>query len=90
MIKGNTVQNNSGDGIRVWGRTRVNGNRVLNNGKAGNGDEAGIHVFGNVGAVIAENTVLNNAVLDLLDEGECGANTWRRNTFGTASAPCIQ
>ena len=47
-------------------------------GRPGNGDEAGIHVFGNVGAVIAENTVLNNAVFDLWDEGECGANTWRR------------
>jgi hypothetical protein len=90
VIVGNTVQNNQKDGIWVNGWTRVNGNRVLNNGKAGEGDEAGIHVFGNLGAVIAENTVLNNSVLDLLDEGDCGANTWRRNTFGTASASCIQ
>jgi len=43
-----------------------------------------------VGAVIAENTVLNNSVLDLLDDAECGANTWRGNVFGTASAACIQ
>jgi len=85
VIQGNTVQNNQGDGILVFDAgVRLTHNRVLNNG------ESGIHVFGNVGAIIAENTSLNNFVFDLLDDGSCGANTWRGNTFGTASAPCIQ
>jgi parallel beta-helix repeat protein len=83
VIRGNTVQNTV-DGIAVSGDgNRVNGNTALNN------DEAGIHVR-NRGNVIAENTALNNAVFDLQDDLPCGANTWRRNTFGTASAPCIQ
>ena len=83
LIHGNTVQN-AGYGITVGGSgNRVNGNRIFNNAEVGILVESG-------GNVIAENTALNSAVFDLQDDLECGANSWRRNTFGTASAPCIQ
>jgi parallel beta-helix repeat protein len=83
MIKGNAVQN-AGTGIWVGGSgIRVNGNRVSNSAEVGIRVESG-------GNVIAENTALNSATFDLQDDLACGANTWRRNTFGTASASCIQ
>jgi parallel beta-helix repeat protein len=83
VVKGNTVQN-AANGIDVVGDgNRVNGNKVFSSA------DVGIRVE-NGGNVIAENTALNNAGFDLQDDLECGANTWRRNTFGTASAPCIQ
>jgi parallel beta-helix repeat protein len=82
----NASNNTNGDGLLLF---IANGNDVRDNITNNNGDN-GIAV-GGTDNDIRHNTAQGNAAFDLQDTNtNCGGNTWKLNTFGTANQTCIQ
>jgi len=85
----NNVAHNHFDGINLdFGATE---NLIKSNTVEDNGAD-GINLdFGATHNTVDHNTALGNGDFDLEDDNfHCDANTWKSNTFGTKSDPCIQ
>ncbi|MFA0813573.1 right-handed parallel beta-helix repeat-containing protein [Microbulbifer epialgicus] len=95
-VSQNYVFGNVDDGIEFSGGSDnlVSQNIVVNNGRVGETDSAGI-IISNVGSInntIFGNIAFGNINYDLRDEfdPDCtGSNSWLANTFGTADPPCL-
>lgn len=89
VVFGNFAINDSdGSGIFDFGGS---GNSIISNTTVNNKGGPGIWLTGgSTGELVTLNRSLNNTPYDLEDDSPgCGANTWQRNTFKTASQPCI-
>jgi hypothetical protein len=81
----NTASGNTGNGISVTGTSSK-----LDTNAADTNTLAGISVSGTANSV-TKSTAQSNTGFDLEDTNPaCDSNTWRRNTFGTASQTCIK
>jgi len=85
----NASNNSNGLGILLFTAigNDVRGNTTNSNGGAGIGISAGTGTDN----AISGNTAQNNGTFDLEDDNaNCDGNTWKHNTFGSASQSCIQ
>jgi parallel beta-helix repeat protein len=85
-VIGNNFSSNGDEGVDVTG----NKNKVVGNTVNGNGTD-GIDVDDSAKKnKILSNNVQGNAAVDLqASGGSCKANKWKKNTFGTRSADCL-
>ncbi len=92
-LTSNEAIENHDDGFDVQGGTLQTA--LLRNKSFHNGG-SGIEVDGQQHKLVSNETLDNNQgnypdAFDLADENpNCGTNTWKDNTFGTANQPCIQ
>jgi parallel beta-helix repeat protein len=89
----NLALNNGQDGFQISGKHH----KVLENEAKNNAhDGIQVHEANNIkliGNVVLDNNQANypTILFDLKDlTPNCDTNTWKKNTFGTASQPCIQ
>jgi parallel beta-helix repeat protein len=85
VLSGNTATGNGIWGFEVYGDyTHLKKNQASKN-------QHGIFSgLGTTNNVFTSNTAKDNTTWDLEDSlPSCGTNSWKKNTFGTASQPCI-
>ena len=83
----NRVTGNGADGIEL--AAPGGGNRIDKNHAGGNGAAGVVVRDGNSGNRVKQNLALGN-LTDLVDEAVgCDDNLWLKNTFASASQPCV-
>lgn len=88
LVENNIVNGNNADGILIT----ENGDQIRSNTTNGN-QNSGIHVAAGAGGnQILRNTSEGSSTgFDLEDDNaSCGTNSWRKDTFFTSNAACIQ